>query len=156
MKHPCQVFVEHELGAVSETQLIEWACEVLCCDGPLAADLTVAKLAGLHPQVQSDLELAGAYFRCIIQSHFPEFTFRSPDGIQWAREALRRRCDDYIQRRITPYEFCRVVSPVEEHFDYPSWLGNLYNACDWIDGHTKREDVPYLADEARRVHEAAS
>lgn len=155
MKPPCQVLVEHELGAISDVQLIEWACEVLSTDGPLADDLTVAELAGLAPQVQSDLDLAGGYFRSIIQKHFPDFAFQSPDGIRWARETLRRRCDDYIQQRITPDEFCRVVSPVEQHFDYPSWLGDLYNACDWIDGHTKREDVPYLADEARRVHDAA-
>lgn len=155
MKHPCQVFVEHKLGAVSDAQLIEWACEVLSAAGPLADDLTIAELAGLAPQVQSDLDLAGGYFRNIIKSHFPDFTFQSLDGIRWARETLRQRCEDYIQRRITPYEFCRVVSPVEQHFDYPVWLGDLYNACDWIDGRTKREDVPHLADEARRVHDAA-
>src|SRR6185295_9659476 len=112
----------------------------------------VADLAGLRQQVQSELALARGYFRSIVQTHFSDFTIRSPEGIQWAREALRLRCDDYIQRRITPHEFCRIVSPVEEHFDYPSWLGDLYNACDWVDGNTKREDVPYLADEARRVH----
>lgn len=154
MKNPCQIFVEHELGAVSDAQLIEWACEVLSTDGPLADDLTITELAGLSPRVQSDLDLAGGYFRNIIQSHFPDFRFQSPDGVRWAREALRQRCNEYIERRITPYEFCRVVSPVEQHFDYPSWLGDLYNACDWIDGNTKREDVPYLVDEARKVHDA--
>lgn len=154
MKHPCQILVEHELGAVNDTQLIKWACEVLSSDGSLANDPSVVELAGLGPHVQSDLDLAGGYFRSIIKEHFPDFTFQSSDGIRWARETLRRRCEDYIQGRITPYEFCRVVSPVEEHFDYPRWLGDLYNACDWVDGNTKREDVPYLAEEARKAHDA--
>ena len=154
MQHPCQIFVEHELGAVSEAQLIDWACDVLASDGPLADDPTVVELAALNPRIQSDSDLASGYFRSVIERHFPDFTFQSPDGIRWTRATLRQRCDDYIQRRITPYEFCRVVSPVEQHFDYPSWLCDLYNACDWIDGNTKREDVPYLAVEARRVHDA--
>lgn len=155
MKHPCQILVEHELGAFSECQLIEWACVELSAEGSLADDLTVVDLAALRPQCQSDLELAGGYFRSVIQNHFPEFRIQSPDGIRWARDVLRRQCQDYIHGRITPYEFCSIVLPVERHFDYPSWLCDLYNACDWAARSTKREDVPHLAEEARRVHDAA-
>jgi hypothetical protein len=154
MKHPCQILVEHELGAVSDAQLISWACEVLCGSDALAKDSTVTDLAALDSHRDSDLELAGGFFRQVVQRHFPDFQFQSPDGIRWARETIKRRCEDYLERRITPCEFCSVVSPVEQHFDFPQWLGDLFNACDWVDGHTKREDVPYLEDEARRLHDA--
>jgi hypothetical protein len=155
MKHPCHILVEHELGAAGGAQLIEWASDVLASDDPLTDDLTIAELATLHPQVQSDLDLARSYFRSIIQSHFPEFSFQSPEGIRWAQETLKRRCEDYLKGRVTPYEFCRIVSPIEEHFDYPNWLGNLYNACDWVDEQTKPGTVPTLADEAKKIHAAA-
>jgi hypothetical protein len=155
MKNPCQIFVEHELGAVSDSQLVEWACEILSSDSPLADDPAVAELAGLRLQLQSDLELADRLFRSIIRKHFPDFAFKSPDGVRWAREALKRRCEDYLQLRITPYEFCSIVFPIEQHYDFPKWLGGLFSACDLVECHTKREDEPYLEAEARKLYDAA-
>jgi hypothetical protein len=60
---------------------------------------------------------------------------------------LRRACERYLAGEIPPYDLCRLVSPIEQVFDFPRWLGNLYNACDWIEPETKREDVPHLEDE---------
>jgi hypothetical protein len=151
MINPCQLLVEYELGVATDAQLIEWACEALLVDDTIAKDQVLIKLAALLPQVRSEIEIAGEYFRRLIAWHFPEFSLQSPEGLQLARAILKRRCEQYLQGLITPYELCSVVSPTEQHFDYPAWLGNLYNACDWVAPSTKREDVPHLVEEATRV-----
>jgi len=112
-------------------------------------------LAGLLPQRTEEIESAGGRFREIIGRYFPEFSLRTPVGLQWARAIFKRRCNDYVHGRITPFALCRIVSPIEEYCDFPGWLGNLYDACDWIEPGTKREDVPYLEDEARKIGDKA-
>lgn len=151
MKHPCHMLVEYELNELTDAQFIEWACDALSGDDSIATDPTVADLAALRPQIKTDLELASRYFHQMVHRHFPDFTLQSPDAVRWAQEILKCRCDDYLQGSITPKTFCNLVSLIEVRFDYPSWLGDLYHACDWVDEGTKCQDVPNLRDEAKKV-----
>ena len=155
MINPCQLLVEYELGVAKDAKLIEWACEILLGDEMIAKDQDTITLAGLAPNVRAEIEMAGEYFRRLIQRYFPEFRLRSPEGAQLAREILRRRCEEYVDGRIAPYDLCALVSSIEQHFDFPVWLGNLYNACDWVEPSTKREEVLYLVEEAKRTRETA-
>jgi len=148
-----QLLAEYELGVVKELQLIEWACAILSGDDAIAKDQDLIRLAGLLPSVRAEIEMAGEYFRRLIQRHFPEFRLRSPEGVQLAREILKRRCEEYVDGRIAPYDLCALVSPIEQHFDFPVWLGNLYNACDWVEPSTKHEEVPYWLKRRRRPME---
>ena len=153
MTNPCQLLVEYELGVVKDAQLIEWACEALSGDGAIAKDQVLVKLAALLPHVRSEIEIAREYFLELMERHFPEFSLQSPEALRLARAILKNRCEQYTQGRISPYELCLVVSPIEQHFDYPIWLGNLYNACDWVEPSTRREEVPHLIEEAKRAYE---
>lgn len=157
MTNPCRLLVEYELRVATDAQLIEWACETVSGDDAISKDHVLVKLAALLPQVRSEVERAGEYFRTLMSQHFPAFTLQSPEGdpVRLARDILRSRCEDYIEGRVTPYEFCAIVSPVEDHFDYPTWLGNLYNACDRVEPSTKRQDVPHLVEEAKLARETA-
>jgi hypothetical protein len=155
MTNPCQLLVEYELGIAKDAQLIEWAREALSGNDAIARDQVLVKLAALSSQFRPEAEMAGEYFRELIERHFSEFSIQSSEGGRLARGILRRRCEHYIQGHLTPYELCLVVSPIEQHFDYPTWLGNLYNACDWVEPSTRREEVPHLLEEAKRAYETA-
>lgn len=32
-----------------------------------------------------------------------------------------------------------MISPIEQAYDFPDWLGAMYDACDWIE-----PDTPHL------------
>jgi hypothetical protein len=86
----------------------------------------------------------------------------SQEGEKEAIEILNGACDKFLREEITPSQFCRVVSTFdagfldftkldERTFEYPAWLGNLWNACDWCDESWTNANSPHLLAEAKRV-----
>jgi hypothetical protein len=136
-----QILVAHELDAIRENDVIDWAAEQLALD--LYTDLSdVGYLASLDRK-QAD-EVRTTLFR-IAEAAAPDFTVRSPHGEAIARDLLAGMELKYLARRIRPYELCRLVTAIEGAYGFPAWLGNLYDACDWIQPETTIDDVPHLA-----------
>ena len=37
-----------------------------------------------------------------------------------------------IEGKSRIWDVCCMVSQIEERFDFPDWLGDMYNVCDWL------------------------
>ncbi|MDX8350137.1 hypothetical protein SLH49_19265 [Cognatiyoonia sp. IB215446] len=62
-------------------------------------------------------------------------------------EALRQ----YLEGVGEPDDISNLVGWIEVRCDYPKWLGNMYNACDWAPN--DRSLSPQIEDEARAILE---
>jgi hypothetical protein len=148
---PKEIWVAFQVGIVDEKALVEWACNALVSMVPLVDHRTALALASLSKE-----EAGGAaeLMRELVCHADPAFDLRSSEGERIAKAELRRQCERYLAGEIRPYELCRLVTPIEHLFDFPDWLGALYNVCDWIEPETPREEVPHLEEEVRRRYRA--
>lgn len=87
-------------------------------------------------------------------------TFLEPnDGaFEWlSAEYLLHSLEDYLAQKIVPLQICTLIQKIESAMIevgqlspeniiyYPSWLGDLWNQCDWCDESWRFETHPHLA-----------
>ena len=140
-----ELWIEYNLAMRSDRDLVEWAVHELASAGALADDPGVIQLAGL---VGTETDQARSVLARICARACPSMSLLSPEAERLAQRGLWRVCIRYLAGDIEPYELCRVVSPIEDVYNFPSWLGDLYNTCDWVGPSTRRAEVPHLAEEA--------
>ncbi len=58
----------------------------------------------------------------------------------YALISLKNKCNDLINKKIRPYALWKMAHPIEQEFDYPDWLANLYNVLDWCKPDTQIDD----------------
>ena len=92
-----------------------------------------------------------------------DFTPISEKGEMIAIQMLIEFSEQLLQEKIKPYEFCRVVSVFDANFiglreisenvlEYPIWLGDLWNQCDWCDESWTNTSTPHLIiEEVKRM-----
>jgi hypothetical protein len=91
------------------------------------------------------------------------FSPSSLDGERFALRILTHELRRFLSREITPSQICKLVCAIDNQYlgahpmddrkmvYYPTWLGNLYNACDWCDETWRHADCEHLIDEAKTV-----
>ena len=84
----------------------------------------------------------------------------SPDGDQYVRQVMSQYLARFLKRDITPIELCRIVVDVDAQYGdgefppehpIPSWVGELWNACDWCDETWTHDSAQFLVAESRRL-----
>ncbi len=70
----------------------------------------------------------------VIKKHFSKFDVKKE---YYAQSILKEKCNALLEERITPFEFSKIIPELEILFDYPEWLGDLYNVFDWCDENTE-------------------
>lgn len=135
------------------------------------ADAANAEEWEVHPDVwslydQTSTDAAGAVI-VRLASELNGFTPVSPDGERHAARVLGEQLDAFVREQIGPFTLCTLVQRMDTDFisvrdeqarragsrtfDYPPWLGNLWNCCDWCAEHETHADRPALIEEAHRV-----
>ena len=105
---------------------------------------TLDDVLWLNRKRRDDLERVEPCLRAYIEESWPDVQLDGSESEEVARACFERRLREYLDERSTPREFCRMVQPVEELFDYPIWLGDMYNLCDWIEPTTMPVDCRHL------------
>jgi hypothetical protein len=86
----------------------------------------------------------------------------SEKGELLAIAVLKEQSKLLLDGKITPLSFCKLVQLFDRNFlglrvlengslEYPLWLGDLWNCCDWCDESWAISNSPTLADEAKKV-----
>lgn len=92
------------------------------------------------------------------------FTPVSEKGEEWAIELLSQNCARLVAGEISPMKFCSLVQLFDANFigmrtledgslEYPEWLGDLWNHCDWCEDSWSQSNSPHLVAEARKIME---
>ncbi|GAB1858417.1 hypothetical protein MHTCC0001_32540 [Flavobacteriaceae bacterium MHTCC 0001] len=63
---------------------------------------------------------------------------------------LKEQCEYLIHKKIKPYKLWKMIRPLEEMFDFPHWLGELYDVLDWCEPHTP-VDGPMIQEAKQRI-----
>jgi hypothetical protein len=144
-----QHLVQREMEILSDADLVSWARAALRQEGPVASDPDIVELASIqfgNPRLSE----ARALLRSAVLRSSPDFDMTAREVQASARAAFIALCARFIAEDLPPYDFCRVVHASESAFDFPAWLGDFYNQCDWCDQHSTRSDFAHLIEYARR------
>jgi hypothetical protein len=98
----------------------------------------------------------------LIQATDPSFSVDCVEAEVLAARYFLKVLEHYQNGQIRPFDLCRIFNNIEagfieapRHLDekivyYPSWLGDLYGACDWCDGEWTYENSPHLVIEVKK------
>lgn len=98
----------------------------------------------------------------LIQATDPSFSVDCVEAEVLAAHYFLNILARYQFGEIRPFELCRIFNNIEIGFMgaarnlpvniayYPTWMGNLYNACDWCDETWTLEDNPHLLIEVEK------
>ena len=144
---PLPTYIAYEVGYFTDTDLIKWIIEYLPNSEYFNDDSNLIELMSINTKVKSEVEKAGTCLRYFIVKQWPEFNLKSSKGEIYAKKYFKRRLKEYLTAQCRPYDVCKMISPIEQIFDFPNWLGNMYNACDWIEPETLPADCRHLESE---------
>src|ERR1039457_58458 len=148
MKSLRQLFVEFYICAADENEVVAWACEAISENSQWSNNKLIVEIAGLKPEISNDREEIGKLFNKFFSLQFPDFRIQNLENEKYAKQVLKKLCADFLAGRVNAGKLCRVVFSIEPAFDYPKWLGDLWNVCDGANDLDTRETNAFLADEA--------
>jgi hypothetical protein len=140
-----QRLVHREMEMLSDVDLVRWARGAIRQDDAVGADPDIVELASLQFGNPRLPEARGLLRGAVMRAN-PHFDIRSADAQACGRRAFFQVCRRYLAEDLPPHELCRLVGPIEQTFDYPVWLGDFYNQCDWCEPKSTRSDFDHLAE----------
>mmetsp|Transcript_22483 Transcript_22483/g.36414 ORF Transcript_22483/g.36414 Transcript_22483/m.36414 type:complete len:162 (+) Transcript_22483:3093-3578(+) len=87
----------------------------------------------------------------LVSEEFTDFQISGTQAEQFARTMWENRLSTYLNGNQPPVYICLCVTPLEMLFDFPDWLGQMFDACDWVQDVHTRSDCPMVAAESKRL-----
>ena len=143
---PLPAYIAYSVGYFDDRDLIAWVVEYLPTSEYFSDDPHLVELARLNPKQAQSVETAGGLLEAFVAKRWPGFDPRSPKSEFYAKGYFRRRLEEYLAETCTPWQVCRMIDPIEQIFDFPEWLGSMYDDCDWIEPDTQPSECRHLED----------
>ena len=67
----------------------------------------------------------------------------------YAKKSLQLNIEKLLTKKLRPIKFWAIIQGIEQTFDYPDWLENLYNVFDWTEEGTLSDD--HMEQECKKV-----
>ncbi len=141
---PLSAYVAHFIEYADDLDLIAWAVECLRTGEDFSADPYFIELASLNTKQPKSAGRAGVLLETFVKRHWPEFDLSDAKSERCAMRYFKSRLEVYLAGSCTPWQVCRMICPIEQAFDFPWWLGSMYDACDWIGPDAKPSDCRHL------------
>jgi hypothetical protein len=151
IESPLPAYIAYEVEYLDDRALIDWAVEYLPSSEYFDKDFDLIELASINTNNIREVEKAGSYLSSFISRQWPVFNLKGSKAEFYAKKFFHQRMKQYLEGRCRPYDVCKMVSSIEQLYDFPDWLGNMYNACDWIEPETKPVDCRYLEGEIEQA-----
>ena len=145
---PSEVLVGYEIQYLDEKRVLAWAQEYAAGHSDIPSESPLLEMLWHKPNGDTSpfRRLHGDF----VETQSPGFDPKSPDGESCARSMFTSRLREYLSGECQPWDVCRMISLIEQLYDFPDWLGRMYDACDWVEPNTKRDEHPQLAVEVRQ------
>ena len=141
---PTNAFLAHRINYFNDNELLDWAEEHAGLNCDVNSDSSLFQILWLNRKtVHRDARLGQ-----LIESHAldfdPGFDIKGASAEIVARRLFEARLQAYLDEQCLPWDVCKMINPIEELFDFPSWLGDMYNLCDWIEPETQPVECRHL------------
>lgn len=146
IESPVPTYIAYEVSYLNDSDLLDWALAYLPSSDYFSDDSDLIELLSLNKKNKRDVEKAGDFLASFIKRQWPEFSIKNNKSEFYAKKYFHRRLREYLDGSCRPYDVCKMINPIEQLFDFPSWLGDMYNACDWIEPETKPSECRHLED----------
>ena len=133
---PFPTLVAYSIGYYETVGLIQWAAATVSSQTSNTGQTPhpgLIALMRLNPKQPRQADQAGELFSAYIQAVCPAHSLTTPEGEYYANQYFRKRLQQFLDHQCTPWQVCRMISPIEQIYDHPPWLGGMYAACDWVD-----------------------
>jgi len=147
---PQEAFIARTVEFFDDRALLAWIRKSGCLDERLA-DPFVAELFSINNKKRDQIERVGEIFESLLLKYWGPVNFHSDETNQIAEALFMKKLAMYVDEKCQPYELCRMVGPLERMCDFPEWLGDMFNCCDWVEPYTERVDRRDLENEAVRL-----
>ena len=151
IESPLPTYIGYEVGFFNDQDLIEWAIKYLPNSEYFSDDQYLVELVSINIKKKFEVEKAITYLKVFINKQWPEFILNSEKSEIYAKKYFKIKLQKYLLGECKPYDVCKMINPIEEIFDFPNWLGNMYNACDWVELETKSVDCRHLESEVENT-----
>lgn len=148
-----QLLVGCEIGAYTLSDVKDWAATQFAnCD---AQDELVLLSDLMHLNDLADVRYRrdNALLR-LVHIRYPNHCPEGAEVAEYAKQIWLAALRQYLEGLGEPDDISNLVGWIEDRFDYPDWLGNMYNACDWAPN--DRSLSPQIEHEARAILETHS
>jgi hypothetical protein len=151
MGSPLPTYIAYEVEYLDDHGLIDWAVEYLPTSENFGEDFDLIELVSINTKNIREVEKAGSYLSSFISRQWPEFNLRGKKAELYAKKFFHKRMKQYLEGERRPYDLCKMIPPIEQLYNFPEWLGNMYNACDWIEPETQPADCRHLEGEIKQA-----
>jgi len=146
--------IEHRLSMISDAGLVEWARDCVAGNHAGGDDALIIELASIPPARRDLLSEAGTLLEATVRGANPDFDPTSSEAEDHARRAFVRHVQQLLDGDLSIHQFCVAITPIEESFDFPRWLGDFFDKCDWSEPDSQAHTFPHLFDYARKYLDA--
>ncbi len=128
-----KIYLEFQLNAITELELIYKVKEYI--DTTNKRSNLLIKIIRLNTKTKEHL-IAPELLKEFIELHVDNYINLRE---HFALIILKEHCELLINKQTTPYKLWSITKSIEEQFDFPEWLGELYDTLDWSEPDTKIE-----------------
>lgn len=150
---PAQALIAREIEYWTDGDVLAWA-EDYAQSNDVWNSEAFTDLISLNAKQPGEVEKAHSLLTRFVAEENPTFSFRASTSEHQARLFLLDRLKSYIEEKCRPYDLCKMAGAIENTFDFPDWLGELWNACDWIEPETQPSNCRHLQAYARELSDA--
>lgn len=142
---PVPAYIAYSVGFYDDRDIVDWALAYLPTSEHFSDDPDLLEISWINTKQVRNVEAAGMLLEKFIEKMWPEYELiGNAKAEHYARRFFKHRLESYADGKCSPWMVCRMVSPIEHFFDFPDWLGDMYDACDWIEPNTSRVDCRHL------------
>lgn len=147
---PEEMYVALQIGFYGGQELLEWLRTTTHLD-EYASDWEVSELFCANKHSARNVEQSVKRYTRVYGRYWKETKVPSDQSEKITKRLFAERLREYLNDECKPNDICELFSRIESLFDFPEWLGDMYNACDWVQRETASSDCPYLGEEAARL-----
>ena len=141
---PSQAYIALLIEYFDESDLLEWARSYRMEHSELSTDSPLLEMLRINRKQNDLVAKVRALMASFVTGVEPRFDVHCKDSQEAAKALFVSRLKQYLSEGCSPWQLCRMVPPIEALYDYPSWLGDMYNACDWIGSGAEPVDCRHL------------
>ena len=148
---PHHIFIAYEVYyfKFEDSKILEWVRGSKGITKKIG-DLDVAELIRLNNKNPQQLKTVKNRFKQVYKKYWQSELSRE-DSEKIAKQLFMARLKEYIEENCKPNDLCRMITPIENNYDFPDWLGDMYNSCAWIDDNYESSMCRHLEADARQL-----